>query len=162
MYEFENGSSGHGSGGLESSIRRRRATRDGWPFPGRHESHNEIADETPIFHSLTVGGWRDRQRSGSAGNAVRRVHRGTVRTTRRAPAADARQTADAVAAFHTDPLASPVPQQSEPVGRGTWNDPGDAALAMLRRRRDAARAADRAAVADLLGGAGRHRLTRSA
>ncbi|MEV1294012.1 hypothetical protein [Pseudonocardia sp. NPDC049635] len=162
MYEFESGSSGHGSGGLESSIRRRRAGRDGWPFPGRHESHNEIQDETPIFHSLTVGGWRDHQRSGSAGNAVRRVHRGTVRTTRRDPAGAIRQTADAVAAFHSDPLVSPVPQQPEPSRRDDWNRPGDAALAMLRRRRDAERAADRAAIADLLGGTGRHRLTRSA
>lgn len=155
MYEFDHASS---NGGLESSIRARRAERDGWPFPGRHESHAEIRDETPIFHALTVGGWRDSRRTGPAGNAVRRVHRGTLRTTPRA--ADARRPADA--AFHADPLATPVPAQFEPADRDGWNEPGDAAMAMLRRRRDADRAADRAAIADLLGGAGRHRLSRSA
>ncbi|MYW75237.1 hypothetical protein, partial [Pseudonocardia sp. SID8383] len=62
---------------------------------------------------------------------------------------------------------APVPAQ--PLGHapqeqddGAWNTPGDAAMVMLRRRRDAERAADRAAIADLLGGAGRHRLTRTA
>ncbi|MEJ8281805.1 hypothetical protein [Pseudonocardia spirodelae] len=150
MYEHESA-----AGGLESSIRARRAARDSWPFPGRHESHQEIEEETPIFHALTVGGWRDSRRTGTTGNAVRRVHRGTVRTTRR--------TAEAVAAFHAE---AAVPAQHEPHpqagDRGTWNEPGDAAMVMLRRRRDAERAADRAAIADLLGGAGRHRLTRTA
>lgn len=153
MYEFE-----HGGSGLESSIRQRRAGRDGWPFPGRHESHAEIRDETPIFHALTVGGWRDRGR-GATGNAVRRVHRSTVRSRR---AVDARRTADAVAAFHSVPPAGPVPAQPEPADRHVWNEPGDTAMAMLRRRRDAQRAADRAAISDLLGGAGRHRVPRSA
>lgn len=176
MYEFDHAS---GSSGLESSIRKRRAGRDAWPFPGRHESHAEIQDETPIFHALTVGEWRERQRSGRAGNAVRRVHRGTLRSTRKG--AETRQTADAVAAFHPDPLASPVPAQSEPAAAGfhgpeahspdvhspdfhseTGDEMGDGAMAMLRRRRDAGRAADRAAIADLLGGAGRHRLPHSA
>ncbi|ALE75568.1 MULTISPECIES: hypothetical protein [unclassified Pseudonocardia] len=152
MYEFEDVP---GCGGLEASIRARRADRDGWPFPGRHESHAEIHDETPIFHALTVGGWRDR---GPTGNAVRRVHRATVRTTRR----DASRTADTMAAFHADPLAAPVPAQAEAPDRQAANAPGDAAMAMLRRRRDARRAADRAAVVDLLGGAGRHRTARSA
>ncbi|MBP2364919.1 hypothetical protein [Pseudonocardia parietis] len=157
MHEFDHES---GSSGLESSIRNRRARRDGWPFPGRHESHNEIQEETPIFHSLTVGGWRERQRSGTAGHAVRRVHRGTLRTTRRTP--EIAQTADSVAQFHSDPLAAPVPAQSEPARPEARNEVGDAAMAMLRRRRDAGRAADRSAIADLLNGAGRHRLTRSA
>jgi hypothetical protein len=153
VYEFEHVP---GCGGLEASIRARRADRDGWPFPGRHESHAEIHDETPIFHALTIGGWRDR---GPTGNAVRRVHRATVRTAGRP---DTFRTADTVAAFHADPLAAPVPAQAEPVDRRTANAAGDAAMAMLRRRRDARRAADRAAVADLLGGAGRHRTMRSA
>lgn len=161
MYEFDHES---GSGGLESSIRNRRARRDGWPFPGRHESHDEIHEETPIFHSLTVGGWRERQRSGTAGHAVRRVHRGTLRTTRRT--AEIAQTADTVAQFHSDPLAAPVPVQSEPARpeprSEARNEVSDAAMATLRRRRDAGRAADRAAIADLVNGAGRHRLTRSA
>ena len=152
MYEFDHAS---GSSGLESSIRDRRAARDGWPFPGRHESHAEIQEETPIFHALTVGGWRERQRSGRAGNAVRRVHRGTLRTTRRS--GGAAQTAAAVAAFHTGPHAA-VPAQPEPAGP----EAGGAVPALLHRRRDAERAADRAAIAGLLGGAGRHRLTRSA
>ncbi|WP_224401063.1 hypothetical protein [Pseudonocardia sp. ICBG1034] len=158
MYEFDSA-----AGGLESSIRARRAAQESWPFPGRHESHDEIQEETPIFHALTVGGWRDGRRSGSAGNAVRRVHRGTVRTTRRG--GGVRPTGDTVAAFHAE--AAPVPAQ--PLGHtpqeqddGAWNAPGDAAMVMLRRRRDAERAADRAAIAHLLGGAGRHRLTRTA
>ncbi|MBN9759617.1 MULTISPECIES: hypothetical protein [unclassified Pseudonocardia] len=158
MYEFDNA-----AGGLESSIRARRAAQESWPFPGRHESHEEIQEETPIFHALTVGGWRDGRRSGDAGNAVRRVHRDTVRTTRRGGAV--RPTGDTVAAFHSEP--APVPAQpaghaAREQGDGAWNAPGDAAMAMLRRRRDIERAADRAAIADLLGGAGRHRLTRSA
>ncbi|MFP5069252.1 hypothetical protein ACLFMI_06255 [Pseudonocardia nantongensis] len=153
MHEFDRG--------LESSVRRRRAGQggNGWPFPGRHEMHAEIEDETPIFHALTVGGWRERQRGGASGRAVRRVHRGTVRTTPRRSGAG---TADAVAAFHTEPA---VPAPAGPGGRPTGRaaaEPGDAALAMLRRRRDAERAADRAAIADLLGGAGRHRLSHSA
>ncbi|WP_226350957.1 hypothetical protein [Pseudonocardia sp. ICBG601] len=150
MYEFDNA-----AGGLESSIRARRAAQESWPFPGRHESHEEIQEETPIFHALTVGGWRDGRRSGDAGNAVRRVHRDTVRTTRRGGAV--RPTGDTVAAFHSEP--APVPAQpaghaAREQGDSAWNAPGDAAMAMLRRRRDIERAADRAAIADLLGGAG--------
>ncbi|MEQ3554955.1 hypothetical protein WIS52_31205 [Pseudonocardia nematodicida] len=159
MYEFDRGFSG--PRGLESSIRRGREAADRWPFPGRHESHAEIQHETPIFHALTVGGWREPHGSGSSGRGVRRVHRGTVRGRRPATPA-ARRTADTVAAFHSDPLYAPVPAPSEPVGRDRWNEPGDTAMAMLRRRRDAERAADRAAIEDLLGGTGRHRLTRSA
>ncbi|MFP5019191.1 hypothetical protein [Pseudonocardia phyllosphaerae] len=77
MYEFDNG--------LEASVRRRReqgSAGDGWPFPGRHASQDEIRDETPIFHALTIGGWRARQATagvGSSGAGVRRVHRGTTR-----------------------------------------------------------------------------------
>lgn len=125
--------------GLSAAIGRRRTAEAGtWPFPGRHESHDEIADETPIFHALTVGGWRSRR--GGSGRSVRSVHRPTVRRGRIAPSrsaeATAGVTADSLAGFHT---ASEVPQQTE-------------------RRRDADRAADRAAIMDLLGGAGRHRL----
>lgn len=130
--------------GLYATVSRRRTAlagsgTDPWPFPGRHELHDEIAEETPIFHSLTVGGWRSRQRSGAgrAGRAVRSVHRPTVN-----------RTADELAAFHSDPLAAPVPAQSAPSS--------------TRRRRDAERAADRRAIADLLGGAGRHRLSTPA
>ncbi|MEQ3537330.1 hypothetical protein WHI96_00710 [Pseudonocardia tropica] len=158
VYEFDSA-----AGGLESSIRARRAAQESWPFPGRHESHDEIQEETPIFHALTVGGWRDGRRSGSAGNAVRRVHRGTVRTTRRGGAV--RPTGDTVAAFHAEVAsvpAQPLGHAPQEQGDGAWNAPGDAAMVMLRRRRDAERAADRAAIADLLGGAGRHRLTRTA
>lgn len=154
MYEFDRG--------LESSVRRRRSEQggNGWPFPGRHESHADIEDETPIFHALTVGGWRERQRDGASGRAVRRVHRGTVRTARRSGAG----TAEAVAAFHAEPRPSvPAPAgAAEPSTGRAWAEPGDAAMAMLRRRRDAERAADRAAVAGLLGGNGRHRLGRTA
>lgn len=183
MHEFDRG--------LESSVRQRRAEQSGkgWPFPGRHESHAEIEDETPIFHALTVGGWRDRQGDGASGRGVRRVHRGTIRTGRRRESG----TAEAVASFHTSrsergvraeaarelaarggvdtacdlrvdagtPVPAPAESVESAVGR-SWAEPGDAAMAMLRRRRDAERAADRAAVADLLGGAGRHRLTRTA
>lgn len=126
--------------GLYATVSRRRAAlagpgTDAWPFPGRHEMHDEIAEETPIFHSLTVGGWRSRQRPG-AGGVVRSVHRPTVN-----------QTANDVAAFHSDPLGAPVPTQ---------------ATTTTRRRRDAERAADRRAIAELLGGAGRHRLSTPA
>jgi hypothetical protein len=121
--------------GLSAAIGRRRAAAEAgaaWPFPGRHESHRDIEDETPIFHALTVGGWRSRQRG--SGNAVRSVHRPTVR--RRGAARRAHDVAgDTLAGFH----AAAVPEQN-------------------RARRDAERAADRAAVANLLGGNGRHRL----
>ncbi|TCK27712.1 hypothetical protein [Pseudonocardia endophytica] len=118
---------------LSAAIGRRRAAIEAgaWPFPGRHESHDEIEDETPIFHALTVHGWRSRQRG--SGNAVRAVHRPTVR--RRTPRRGRDVVGDTLAGFH----AAAVPEQN-------------------RARRDAERAADRAAVAHLLGGAGRHRL----
>lgn len=133
MYEHDEG--------LYAAISRNRATvsgggSDSWPFPGKHEMHDEIAEETPIFHALTVGGWRTRQRRGEdrTGRGVRSVHRPTVS-----------RTADELAAFHSDPLHAPVPAQ-----------------VTSRRRRDAERAADRRAVAGLLHGQGRHRLTASA
>lgn len=129
MYEHDEGLSAaiHG--------RRRAAGAGRWPFPGDHESHEEIQDETPIFHALTVGGWRSRQRG--SGRAVRAVHRPTVRRTRaEAGRSPAGSVADELAAFHA---ATSVPEQ-------------------YRARRDIARAEDRAAVAHLLGGAGRHRL----
>ena len=126
--------------GLYAAVSRKRAAlagggADSWPFPGKHELHEEIQEETPIFHALTVGGWRSRQRGGGrAGRAVRSVHRPTVS-----------RTADQLAAFHSDPLQAPVPAQ-----------------ATTRRRRDAERAADRRAIAGLVGGNGRHRLGASA
>jgi len=132
--------------GLSAAIGRRRAAEAGvWPFPGRHESHQELEEETPIFHALTVGGWRSRQRG--SGQGVRAVHRPTVRRTRSSGGAtvparrESSGTApgsvgDALAAFHA---ATSVPEQ-------------------YATRRDAERAADRAAIAHLLGGAGRHRL----
>lgn len=132
MYEHDEG--------LSAAIGRRRAAEAGaWPFPGRHESREEIEDETPIFHALTVGGWRSRQRG--SGNAVRAVHRPTVR--RRSSGAPERReplspaaVADALASFHA---GASVPDQHH-------------------ARRDAARVTDRTAIAHLLGGAGRHRL----
>ena len=131
MYEHDEG--------LYAAVSRQRAIANAgsgsWPFPGRHEMHDEIAEETPIFHSLTVGGWRSRQRTGSAGGrAVRSVHRPTRP-----------RTAEQVAAFHTDPLQAPIPDQ---VG--------------VRRRRDAERAADRRTIEGLLGGHGRHSVSLSA
>ncbi|MDN5915888.1 MAG: hypothetical protein L0I76_12380 [Pseudonocardia sp.] len=130
--------------GLYAAVSRRRAAvagsgTDAWPFPGRHEMHDEIAEETPIFHSLTVGGWRSRQKGG-AGRAVRSVHRPTVN-----------RTADDLAAFHSDLLRAPhVRQDLEAPARSAT------------RRRAAERAADRRAIAELLGGAGRHRLSTPA
>jgi hypothetical protein len=128
--------------GLSAAIGWRRAAEAGtWPFPGRHASHSEIENETPIFHALTIGGWRSRQRG--SGDAVRAVHRPTVRRQRSSadrPAA-AREAvspgtvADALAAFHA---GRSVPEQ--------------------HARRDRERASDRSAIAHLLGGAGRHRL----
>lgn len=136
MYEHDEG--------LSAAIGRRRAAEAGtWPFPGRHASHSEIENETPIFHALTVGGWRSRQRG--SGEAVRAVHRPTVRRQRSSadrPAAVRREAAspgavaDAVAAFHA---GRSVPEQQH-------------------ARRDRERASDRSAIAHLLGGAGRHRL----
>ncbi len=79
--------------------RRRNAVRfpvgetDGGPFPGRHASRAEIAAETPIFHALTVGGWRSRQHEPSA----------AVRPT---------VTADPLKAFSRDPLTAPIPIQA--------------------------------------------------
>lgn len=91
MYEHEDQ-------GLYAAVSRRRAALagsgpDSWPFPGKHEMYEEIAEETPIFHSLTVGGWRSRQRAGAgrAGRTVGSVHRPTVS-----------RTAEDLAAFHTD------------------------------------------------------------
>jgi hypothetical protein len=57
---------------------------------GRH-AFNEDAVLTPIFHALTSGGWRDRQREN--GPATRR-------------------SSDPVDAFEADPLGAPIPQQA--------------------------------------------------
>ncbi len=108
--------------GLSAAIGRRRAAEAAtWPFPGRHESHSEIEDETPIFHALTVGGWRSRQRG--SGDAVRAVHRPTVRRPRSSaegPAPARRETvstgtvADALAAFHAGAVGAGAARAAGP------------------------------------------------
>lgn len=73
------------------------AESDGGPFPGRHENGAQVAAETPIFHALTVGGWRSRQQEPVA------------------PATgQARPVAliDPLTAFRRDPLTAPIPVQA--------------------------------------------------
>jgi hypothetical protein len=89
---------------LDGAVGRRRATvrvrgvEDTGPFPGRHASRTEIAAETPIFHALTVGGWRGRQ---------------TEQPARQAPARrPGRRSADALDDFRRDPLTAPIPVQA--------------------------------------------------
>jgi hypothetical protein len=89
---------------LDGEVGRRRVTvrvrgvEDTGPFPGRHASRTEIAAETPIFHALTVGGWRGRQ---------------TEQTARQAPPRrPGRRSADALDDFHRDPLTAPIPVQA--------------------------------------------------
>lgn len=69
------------------------------PFPGRHESRSEIASETPIFHALTIGGWRSRHHEGPVPPATLR------------PVSAVRPVAvvDVVADFRHDPLTAPIP-----------------------------------------------------
>ncbi|MCE0765933.1 hypothetical protein LWC35_23930 [Pseudonocardia kujensis] len=89
---------------LDGAVGRRKATvrvrgvEDTGPFPGRHASRTEIAAETPIFHALTVGGWRGRQ---------------TEQTARQAPARrPGRRSAEALDDFRRDPLTAPIPVQA--------------------------------------------------
>lgn len=89
--------------GFGGAVARRRVVlgvEDSGPFPGRHASRNEIAAETPIFHSLTVGGWRSRQHEPAA------------------PARPARRTVDPASEFRQDPLTAPFPVQSLPAAAG--------------------------------------------
>jgi hypothetical protein len=89
---------------LDGAVGRRKATvrvrgvEDTGPFPGRHASRTEIAAETPIFHALTVGGWRGRQ---------------TEQNARQAPARrPGRRSAEALDDFRRDPLTAPIPVQA--------------------------------------------------
>ncbi|MCE3553510.1 hypothetical protein LWC33_18875 [Pseudonocardia sp. RS11V-5] len=89
---------------LDGAVGRRKATvrvrgvEDTGPFPGRHASRTEIAAETPIFHALTVGGWRGRQ---------------TEQSARQAPARrPGRRSAEALDDFRRDPLTAPIPVQA--------------------------------------------------
>lgn len=89
---------------LDGAVGRRKATvrvrgvEDTGPFPGRHASRTEIAAETPIFHALTVGGWRGRQ---------------SEQTPRQAPARrPGRRSAEALDDFRRDPLTAPIPVQA--------------------------------------------------
>ncbi|MCW2720697.1 MAG: hypothetical protein JWR81_4519 [Pseudonocardia sp.] len=79
-------------------IGRSPGVEDTGPFPGRHASHTEIAAETPIFHSLTVGEWRGRRHETEAPN----------------PAPDGRHAprADPLSEFRRDPLTAPIPIQA--------------------------------------------------
>lgn len=89
--------------GMGGAVARRRVVlgvEDSGPFPGRHASRVEIAAETPIFHSLTVGGWRSRQHEPAA----------PARPTRRAAAGP-----DPVTEFRRDPLTAPFPVQAVPA-----------------------------------------------
>jgi hypothetical protein len=72
---------------------------DTGPFPGRHASRTEIAAETPIFHALTVGGWRSRRHEPEA----------PVPAEQPVPQAPP---ADPVAEFRRDPLTAPIPIQA--------------------------------------------------
>ncbi|AEA28733.1 hypothetical protein ACFQ34_10020 [Pseudonocardia benzenivorans] len=87
--------------GVGAVVARRRVmlgVEDSGPFPGRHASRTEIAAETPIFHSLTVGGWRSRQHEPAAEQPRRRA-----RTSRES---------DPLTEFRRDPLTAPVPAQA--------------------------------------------------
>jgi len=82
--------------GIGGAVARRRVVlgvEDSGPFPGRHASRVEIAAETPIFHSLTVGGWRSRQHEPAA--PARRANR-----------------PDPSGEFRRDPLTAPFPVQA--------------------------------------------------
>jgi hypothetical protein len=75
---------------------------DTGPFPGRHASRTEIAEETPIFLALTVGGWRGRRPEPEA------PHPATAgrHTPQHAPQADP------LTEFRRDPLTAPIPIQA--------------------------------------------------
>jgi hypothetical protein len=88
--------------GRRSTVRV-RGVEDTGPFPGRHASRTEIAAETPIFHALTVGGWRRRQHEPTA---RREAQRDATRTR------PARRSAEALDEFRRDPLTAPIPVQA--------------------------------------------------
>lgn len=93
------------SGAGRRSTVRVRGVEDTGPFPGRHASRTEIAAETPIFHALTVGGWRGRQHEPTARReAQREAHRDRTRP--------ARRSAEALDEFRRDPLTAPIPMQA--------------------------------------------------
>lgn len=85
---------------LRRSTVRVRGVEDTGPFPGRHASRTEIAAETPIFHALTVGGWRSRQ------------HEPTARREAAERTRPARRSAEALDEFRRDPLTAPIPVQA--------------------------------------------------
>ncbi|WP_141566467.1 hypothetical protein [Pseudonocardia sp. N23] len=90
--------------GVAAVVARRRVmlgVEDSGPFPGRHASRTEIAAETPIFHSLTAGGWRSRQHEPAAERPAR-----PARRTRRT------RDADLLTEFRRDPLTAPIPAQA--------------------------------------------------
>ncbi|GEL23008.1 hypothetical protein PSU4_19620 [Pseudonocardia sulfidoxydans NBRC 16205] len=87
--------------GVGAVVARRRVmlgVDDSGPFPGRHASRTEIAAETPIFHSLTAGGWRSRQQEPAAERRARRSRR--------------TREADPLSEFRRDPLTAPIPAQA--------------------------------------------------
>ncbi|MFR9805812.1 hypothetical protein ACL02T_26505 [Pseudonocardia sp. RS010] len=88
-----------GAVGRRKAMVRVRGVEDTGPFPGRHASRTEIAAETPIFHALTVGGWRGRQSEPAARPAP---------ATRRS----GRRSVDAIEDFRRDPLTAPIPVQA--------------------------------------------------
>ncbi|GAA1857024.1 hypothetical protein GCM10009836_41570 [Pseudonocardia ailaonensis] len=88
--------------GANGTVRRRttvrvRGVEDTGPFPGRHASRTEIAAETPIFHDLTIGGWRSGQAARPQQPARRRPAEAPV---------------DALDDFRRDPLTAPIPVQA--------------------------------------------------
>ena len=97
-----------GAGRRRATVRV-RGVQDTGPFPGRHASRTEIAAETPIFHALTVGGWRSRQQE-------------------QPTARPARRSAEALDEFRRDPLTAPIPVQAfaapaAPAGGGAGHAP---------------------------------------
>ncbi|WP_214367950.1 hypothetical protein [Pseudonocardia sp. H11422] len=129
--------------GVSDAVARRRAAArfpaavtDTGPFPGRHASRSEIAAETPIFHSLTVGGWRSRQHEPAAPPAPPTRPAAPDR-----PAAPVRPVApaDPLTAFRRDPLTAPIPIQAlappprEPAYQPRRAAPSEGAHAMPER-----------------------------
>ncbi|WP_428517841.1 hypothetical protein [Pseudonocardia sp.] len=99
--------------GVGAVVARRRVmlgVEDSGPFPGRHASRTEIAAETPIFHSLTAGGWRSRQQEPAAERRVRRSRRP--------------READPLSEFRRDPLTAPIPAQAYTASTPTAPRPG--------------------------------------
>lgn len=89
---------GRGVGAVVARRRVMLGVEDSGPFPGRHASRTEIAAETPIFHSLTAGGWRSRQHEPAAERPGRRTRR--------------TREVDSLSEFRRDPLTAPIPAQA--------------------------------------------------